>query len=274
MTITPIDRAAVRLVQEAADQAPVAPEWSEILARVDVGTDVARTVRGRRSCVALAAALSMVLTVSLGALVYYRAAWGDGDDAVDRALPVSSGTPSATPVPTTVFEPSRPIGENPWASCVATYSMTDLAQRGFAFDGLVTAIDTDSLASSALTLRVTFSVQEWFAGGSSPVVVARVPAPRLTSVGSPDYEVGSRLLITGGDAGTPSPEPLLAWACGFSRTYDARTAEQWRAAFAAETAPGPTTNVASPAAGAVDGVEGLLAPSAVHLVATALTIVW
>lgn len=102
------------------------------------------------------------------------------------------------------------------AQCVEPYSPAALANRGFAFDGTVTAIDGD---------RVTFAVNEAFKGvdgASVTVTAAGMTGTAITSAGGPTLEQGKRYLVAGDD--------LIAWACGYTQLYDAAVAAEWAAA--------------------------------------------
>jgi hypothetical protein len=118
-------------------------------------------------------------------------------------------------------------------SCVEDYDVTTLVARAFAFDGTVAAIAEDTSSGDDPYIDVTFDVHEWFAGeGPDNVNVEMFPPGIRTSVGTVDYDVGSRLLVSGEPrwGGTPLESPV-GWMCGFSRTYDTDTAATWRQAF-------------------------------------------
>ena len=97
--------------------------------------------------------------------------------------------------------------------CVETYSAETLANRDFAFDGTVTAIDGDS---------VTFAVNEAFRGdpGDSVSLQAEgMTGTSVTSVGGPSLAQGERYLVAGDDQ--------FVWACGFTQPYDEAVAAEW-----------------------------------------------
>ncbi|MGZ4625725.1 MAG: hypothetical protein ACXV3S_05460 [Kineosporiaceae bacterium] len=124
-------------------------------------------------------------------------------------------------------------------SCVQGYSPAAVAGRSFAFDGTVTSIGpgrTDRPGKGRLnSVSATFSVSEWFAGGSGATVTIDMPPPGgghvILEEGPPPYQVGSRLLVSGEPrwGGAPLSDPI-AWGCGFSRYFDKATADSWRAA--------------------------------------------
>lgn len=102
-------------------------------------------------------------------------------------------------------------------SCVATYSLSTLAARDFAFDGTVAAIDGD---------RVTFRVGQAFKGdlgGEVTLTATGMTGTSVTSAGGPTLAVGGRFLVAGDDT--------FAWACGFTQPYDAGVAADWAAAL-------------------------------------------
>jgi len=124
------------------------------------------------------------------------------------ALLLSSGG-----APDRVDDPGTGIG-----SCVETYSTETLANRDFAFDGIVTGINGD---------RVTFSVNESFAGDPSTEASVTLSAPGMsgtsvTSAGGPTLTVGDRYLVAGDDE--------FVWPCGFTQPYDESVAAEWREA--------------------------------------------
>lgn len=125
------------------------------------------------------------------------------------------------------------------ASCVEEYSTETLAGRDFAFAGEVVAIaeaEADPAAEGDRdgSVRVTFGVTEWFAGGGPEAVTVDMPAAGTGSVDAPVYDEGTRLLVSGEPrfGGEPLDAPV-AWGCGFTRPWDAGTAAEWRTAFAA-----------------------------------------
>lgn len=126
-------------------------------------------------------------------------------------------------------------------SCVEVYAPAAVSQRAFAFDGVVLEVGpsvSDRGDEADLNLPgVTFEVREWFSGNpGSDTVTVDVPSATTRSEDSsdPGYALGpgSRLLVSGESRwGGSSLESPIAWGCGFSRYYDARTAKAWRSAF-------------------------------------------
>lgn len=103
------------------------------------------------------------------------------------------------------------------ASCVERYSLQTLPNREVAFDGTVKSADGDS---------VTFTVGEWFKGGSKPEITLKGASTLggITSAGSSvSLEPGTRLLVAG-DGG-------FAWSCGYTQPYSSTIAADWRSAL-------------------------------------------
>lgn len=119
------------------------------------------------------------------------------------------------------------------ARCVETFSPSNLAQRGFAFDGTVTQV-SKSPPDSDLYVDVTFSIHEWYRpDGPSELTIEMVRADAAASVEGASYEVGSRLLVSGESRwGESGLRDLIAWGCGFSQIYSTEQATVWRSAFA------------------------------------------
>lgn len=119
------------------------------------------------------------------------------------ALVLNNG---GSPAPTD--DPATGIG-----SCVETYSPEALANRDFAFDGTVTAINGD---------EVTFAVTERFvgSGGNEITLTATgMTGTSITSAGGPNLAEGERYLVAGDDT--------FVWACGFTQPYAASVAADW-----------------------------------------------
>ena len=117
-------------------------------------------------------------------------------------------------------------------SCVEPFSATALSERNFAFDGTITRVDVPEPASQhpatevVSATRVTFTVNEWFTGGSEGAVTLQTfsqPGMASTDDG-PDAAVGARLLVSG--------DADYLWACGFTQPYSKSAAETFQAAFA------------------------------------------
>jgi hypothetical protein len=135
---------------------------------------------------------------------------------------------------------SGPFPGDASASCAFTYSARTLAERAFAFDGTVTSIGparTNRGGAESGYVSVTFTVHEWFRGGSGPTVsVDMNPPTELTGTvvdeWGPSYGVGTRLLVSGMPRWGGAPlDDAVAWTCGFTRYYDEADASTWRIAF-------------------------------------------
>lgn len=124
--------------------------------------------------------------------------------AVAAVAVLVTGTEGAGPNQT----PGAGIG-----SCVETYSGETLADRDFAFDGTVTAIDGDS---------VTFTVNEAYQGDVGETITLQAPGmtgTSVTSAGGPSLAEDERYLVAGDDQ--------FVWACGFTQPYDQAVAAEW-----------------------------------------------
>lgn len=122
-------------------------------------------------------------------------------------------------------------------SCVKEYTPNAVSERAFAFDGTVARIAPEhkDIARSG-TSPVTFTVNEWFRGGSGSTVIVDVPrsVSPMTSTGEsvPEYDVGDRLLVSGEPRfGGAATDDAIAWGCGFTRPFETDTAGEWRQIF-------------------------------------------
>ena len=103
------------------------------------------------------------------------------------------------------------------AACVEQYSPTTLANRSFAFDGTVSAINGE---------QVTFTVGTAYRGAAGATITLDGPGmtgTAITSAGGPNLAVGERYLVAGDDH--------FVWACGYTQPYDAAVAAEWAAAL-------------------------------------------
>jgi hypothetical protein len=174
-----------------------------------------------------------------------RIAWGTGAlVAASVAAVVGAGAltdpPPAertvTPPPAAQRTGALPDAAN--GSCAFGYSPRELARRAFAFDGTVTAIGPahSDRPNGVLThVGVTFTVNEWFSGGSGQTVVTvdmSSPHGYLVWAGyAPAYEIGTRLLVSAEHRwGGTTMADVIAGGCGFTRYYDPMAADEWRAA--------------------------------------------
>jgi hypothetical protein len=146
-----------------------------------------------------------------------RLAWAGGLAAAGIAgvvaivLLLNPVNPATDPSNDPSDEPGTDIGR-----CVETYSAETLANRDFAFDGIVTAIEGD---------KATFAVDEVFQGdiGDSITLQASgMTGTSVTSVGGPSLARGERFLVAGDDE--------FVWACGFTQPYNEAVAAEWREA--------------------------------------------
>lgn len=103
------------------------------------------------------------------------------------------------------------------AACVEPYSPTALANRSFAFDGTVTAIDGE---------QVTFAVGASYRGVTGETITLDAPGmtgTAITSAGGPNLAIGERYLVAG--------DGQFVWSCGYTQPYDAGMAATWAAAL-------------------------------------------
>ncbi|MEO7754337.1 MAG: hypothetical protein ABIS35_13075 [Terracoccus sp.] len=63
-------------------------------------------------------------------------------------------------------------------------------------------------------VSATFEVEHWFRGGEGTATTVDIADPSAS-----------------GASDGADPDDLLAWSCGFTRSYDAATAAQWQAAM-------------------------------------------
>ena len=241
-----LDDAIRRLVDAAGADAPEPPllDGHQLVPTMSVDP-------GRRwHTLAIAAVVVIVVVGVLAAVVISPdgdvAAPGQSDStapppSTQDASPAVSTTPGGPTAPTNAdVGASRPIVGTSARRCVETYDLDTLSARTWAFDGTVT--DIGASIDGAVDTRVTFDVHEWFAiDGPATVTVDLAPPRPGSSVQPPEYDVGSRLLVSGEPrrGGQPLDAPV-AWLCGFTRTRDPSTASAWRAVFAAD--PAPTTS--------------------------------
>jgi len=166
------------------------------------------------------------------------------------ATTAAMSIPPATTAPVVTFpawdgSPSMPLAGPSQMSCVTGYTLDHLAERGFAFDGTVVAIEPPAIAGTLPGgeldplpfVNATFEVHEWFKAGDSTITTMTVAMPPPDDTSAPNgaawWGVGSRLLVTGESRwGTDPLDGPVAWMCGFSRTYDPATANAWRTQLA------------------------------------------
>lgn len=151
-----------------------------------------------------------------------------GDDAF-RGGGADSSADETEQVDPTVGR-SGPLASHGVVDCVESYTPAAVTKRAFAFDGVVVHIGrsvSDRANGGDLSLPgVTFRVAQWFAGGESSTFTVDLQSPE----GS--FGIGSRLLVSGESRwGDPELADAIAWPCGFTRYYDADTAQAWQDAY-------------------------------------------
>ncbi len=136
-------------------------------------------------------------------------------------------------------ERAGPLPDGGGGSCVESYSTDTLADRSFAFDGIVLAtgssVSEEGDESDLELPSATFEVREWYVGGTDDQVTVDMqtvtPSPEVPEP-AVAYGIGSRLLISGEPRwGGSSLDAPIAWGCEFSRYYDEKTATTWRQTF-------------------------------------------
>jgi hypothetical protein len=156
-------------------------------------------------------------------------------DSPVRVVPSpSSRTPDAPVAPS----PSGALPAPALLRCTTSYSLETLRQTSsFAFDGTVTKIGParDEDSDDGAYVAVSFTVNQWFAGGDTDTVTVDMIPPEVDAFEStpPAYRTGTRLLVSGQLRSlTDADRGLVAEACsGFTRYYDADTATAWRGAY-------------------------------------------
>ena len=161
------------------------------------------------------------------------------NDTADHPPDEPSSTGGSLDNPTAGL--TGPLSDAGTVRCVERYSPATVVNRAFAFDGVVTEIDSAESnrpdRGHLELVGVTFAVSEWFSGGNASTVNVDMDppvsgAPRLPD-GVPSYAVGSRLLVSGEPRWGGAPlEDAIAWGCEFTRYYDPATAQSWSRAFA------------------------------------------
>lgn len=196
-----------------------------------LASDVRRKVRRRQVFrVTLAAGALAAASVAVAVLVS-----GEQPGPADQPDQIADARDTIA----SVIKGRGPLPDSGAERCRENYSVAEaIGRRAFAFDGTISKIDAAEAASGPLGFAsVTFEVNEWFSGGSDATVTVQMLPPTTqdlpptnTEDSPPLYGVGTRLLVSGEPRWGGAPlEDAIAWTCGFTRYYDASTAEQWRA---------------------------------------------
>ena len=161
--------------------------------RARVSEEVMNTTTSPRTSPWTARVLGLVGGISAAAVLALAVLFGQGGTAPGTVPGSSLGAGSA--------------------SCVEQYSPATLANRTFAFDGTVTAVDGE---------RVTFSVGTAYRGAADGTITLDAPGmtgTTITSAGGPNLTVGERYLVAG--------DNHFVWACGYTQPYDEAVAAEW-----------------------------------------------
>lgn len=199
-----------------------------------------RKARAVWVAVPLVAALASVGAVATGALSF------GGVLADDPVVAPTQSVESAEPLPEPSTDPNAITGSGGLQSpadsmtqCVH-YAPETLDDADFAFDGTVFSIGPApgfELAPGVVLpkVTVTFTVHEWFRGGSESSMTATMTPPDggllLEDMAPPVYRVGTRLLVSGGSPWGETLNDPFVKDCQFTRYYDDATAAEWRAVF-------------------------------------------
>lgn len=203
----------------------------------------AHPARPRRPRLAMAlTAAAAVGAIAVGVtVVAARTASGPGGSPVagpvDGSVRASVDGPERSAPSTT---PAGPVGDvfaGAGANqCAEAYSPNQVKKRRFAFDGTVTRVSPQTSAGVGHPAysAVTFTVHRWYSGGTAEqFTVDMLPPQAVSSVNSPTYRVGLRLLVSGEDRwGDTALTKPVAWPCGFTRHHTEADVRAWGKAFA------------------------------------------
>jgi hypothetical protein len=192
-----------------------------------------RRARARAAASGLGVA-AVALTVFSGVAVLVGAQRSGPDSTiVVVTAPATSTSPTARQGR---LRTGGAVAESGAASCANAYSPRAVADRAFAFDGTVVRVGpgtTDRPDAQIGYVAVTFTVHEWFRGGTSREVTADMTPPP-TSTGDyragPSYESG-RLMESGLGSSSAANHVGAALPC--------RTRSCMAAASPATTTPQP-----------------------------------
>lgn len=211
-----------RLFAEDAERAPAAVALAE---------EARRRVRQRRrprhiigAGALVAASVVVVAVVAAGVLA----------DGQPSRSPLASPSSSGVATPSTTTEERVGALPGPAGAACANYSPDAVARfAGRSFDGTVVAVGparrSERSDRHSHWITITLDVHEWFHGGSGKTATVDIPVGGSIDPGPPPFEVGTRLLVSGGQPGSAA-QRVVAWGCGFTRYYDTETADSWRAA--------------------------------------------
>lgn len=199
---------------------------------------------------AIAAAAGGAVVVSVVAWTLLAPSGSDRPEGPLVQVPGNTSTPSSTagasgtanPSVTSTGNPGEtvvqgvgPLAGSETANCAFDYNAETLADRGFAFEGVIIAVGPEGGSGYPLQDRiVTFSVTHWYKGGSGNEVSLDMWGPGVgTGSGyGVAYSIGTRLLVSGEPRWGGAPlDDAVAWPCGFTRYYDEATAAFWAAVF-------------------------------------------
>lgn len=205
-------------------------------------TVVKRVRRRRRLRLAgtTSVAVAAVVAVAVFGGLSLRPDPGTSGRNIEALVPAAS--PSRLSAPGTPSRSSDRSGVLPDAAAdCPTIDVAWVAARAkFAFDGTISAVVPQAVTSGHVVpshATVTFTVNEWFRGGSghTATVTMSSPVERRDSEDSdewgPSYAVGTRLLVSGTALSGSWGNTPLAGVCGLTRYHDQQTAAAWREAI-------------------------------------------
>jgi len=148
--------------------------------------------------------------------------------------PILAASAAAAAIAVAIVVSARsgaPNGDASWltgpaqASCVEQYSPDTLAQRSWAFEGVITDVhgpaDPDSPDPADMTTTIRFDVVKWFWGGAGAEASRRTYSV-ASSAGALDASIGARLLVSGDED--------FVWSCGFTQPVTERGRSEFEAA--------------------------------------------
>ena len=162
------------------------------------------------------------------------------DDAVTTTNDVVKATLAAAPTAAPVVSPPL-VGASAAvngaqsvevaASCAVEYNAATLAERTWAFDGTLVAVSTGNDTRLDVVPTATFTVNQWYRGGTGEEVTVQYEAGHLLEF-APTVGTASRMLVAGEPRWGGQPlDDAIAWGCGFTQPWTSTAADQWSTVF-------------------------------------------
>ena len=235
---TSIEDQLRRMFADDAERAPVLLDIPAVTDHAQQARERHRQQRSRHVRLGIGASILAAASVA-GLSIALWGPFGDEQSSDPPNAQAPPSTPLRTPSGSTPVEPS-PAGALPdpdFLRCSMFYSAEELDQvSAFAFDGTVAEIGvapSQPAEDEAGYVGVTFEVHEWFDGGTGTTATVDMFPPDVLAFEAtpPPYQTGTRLLVSGNPRSGGAPtDQAVAEGCGFTRYYDAQTAQDWRAA--------------------------------------------